>query len=53
MAPSDNFCYTGAILNFFVKNAKNENRLMSTALRGRYGGVTIIKAVWTEQCGNL
>ena len=49
--PSDIFFYAGAILTFFVKNAKNENRLCPLP----YEEVLedIIKTVWTEQCGNL
>ena len=52
LAPSDNFfTQVSLFLFFFVKNAKNENRLCP--LPHEEVLEAIIKAVWTEQCENL
>ena len=48
MTPSDNFFYTGAIFLIFVKI---ENGLCPLPYEEALED--IIKAVWTEQCGNI
>ena len=51
MAPLDNFFTQVPFIYSFVKNAKNENILCPLPCEEVLED--IIKAIWTEQCGNL